>query len=257
MDPGLQLEVGAQRAPRLLANDDWVKSLDSEGIVVSRWHGTARGVQWSLGKVATLTSLTCVCASGCWSHVTLIAYDIAVCWSHVTLLITCDIAHTCLLCLLITLHAHMLAHWVAAANISSHFYAQMLLLHLSLFFAHMLLLLLHLSSVPQKAAMQYHNMLKTLQKKGKKWGKDIFHVFLLRGRRPYWRSSPQAHHLAQQHLTWRTCVYKYKPGFNCKYRYIANTNSGTNTNTTIEPSPYNTRPLSLTWCRQRQIQIRI
>ena len=59
------LEDGARRAPRLLANDDWVKSVDSEGIVVSRWHGTARGVQWSLGKVATLTSLTCVCASGC------------------------------------------------------------------------------------------------------------------------------------------------------------------------------------------------
>ena len=50
------------------------------------------------------------------------------------MLITCDIVPTCLLCLLITLHAHMLAQWVAAANISSHFYAQMLLLHLSLFF---------------------------------------------------------------------------------------------------------------------------
>ena len=90
----------------------------------------------------------------------------------------------------------------------------------------------------------------------KNWGKDIFHVFLLRGRRPYWRSSPQAHHLAQQHLTWRTCVYKYKPGFNCKYRYIQRHN----TQIEILQShlcQYNTRPLSLTWCSRRKIQIRI
>ena len=78
------LEDGARRAPRLLANDDWAKSLDSEGM--ARYGPWCPMVTWE-GRDPHLTHM-CLCFSVLIAYMTLLGADhMCLCFR---VLITCD-----------------------------------------------------------------------------------------------------------------------------------------------------------------------